>query len=127
MVRKKMDFSFQKASAFSVDNYFSLFFNALQYFESLSSRRKHGYSNPNILHNKYTHNLNILMGKQKQKKDKHTGYTTVAYLMKLKACIGEKEPLSFHTNATAYLMKWFNFSDENYFTQNEHLSLACEM
>jgi hypothetical protein len=26
----------------------------------------------------------------------------------------EKDLLSFYTNAIAYLMKWFNFSDENY-------------
>jgi hypothetical protein len=71
------------------------------------------------------------MGKLKQQnKDKHAGKTTTAHLMKLnstKACEIEKDPLSFHTNAIAYLMKWFNFSDENYLKQNECLSLSCEI
>jgi hypothetical protein len=73
-----------------------------------------------------TLSLSILTGKQEQKKkDKHTGYTTDAYLMKLNsttACKGHKEPLSFHTSAIAYLMKWFNFNYKNYLTHNECLS-----
>jgi hypothetical protein len=53
-----------------------------------------------------------------------------AYLMKLnstKAREIEKDLLSFYTNATAYLMKWFEFSDENYLKNIECQSLSREI
>jgi hypothetical protein len=62
--------------------------------------------------------MNTIKGKLEQRnRDKYVAETTEAYLMKLhsnKAREVEKVQLSFYTNAIAYLMKWFNFSVENY-------------
>jgi hypothetical protein len=62
--------------------------------------------------------MSTLKGKLEQRnKDKYVGETTEAYLTKLnstKTREAEKDLLSFYTNAIAYLMKWFNFSDDNY-------------
>jgi hypothetical protein len=64
------------------------------------------------------HIMSTLKGKLEQRnKDKYVGETTEAYLMKrisTKAQEVEKDLPSFYTNAIAYLMKWLNFSDENY-------------
>jgi hypothetical protein len=75
--------------------------------------------------------MSTLNGKLEQRnKDKYVGETTVTYLMKLnstKAREVEKDLLSFYTNAIAYLMKWFNFSDKNYLKHIECLSLSREI
>jgi hypothetical protein len=72
-----------------------------------------------------------LKGKLEQRnKDKYVGETTEAYLKKLnstKAREIEEDLLSFYTSAIAYLMKWFNFSDENYLKHTECLSLSREI
>jgi hypothetical protein len=75
--------------------------------------------------------MSTLKGKLEQwNKDKYVGETTEACLMKLnstKTREAEKDRLSFYTNAIAYLMKWFNFSDKNYLKHIECLSLSREI
>jgi hypothetical protein len=75
--------------------------------------------------------MSTLKGKLEQRnKDKYVGETTEAYLVKLnanKAREIEKDLLSFYTSAIAYLMKWFNFSEENYLKHIECLSLSREI
>jgi hypothetical protein len=52
--------------------------------------------------------MSTLKGKLEQRKnDKYVGETTEAGEI-------EKDLLAFYTNAIAYLIKWFNFSEENY-------------
>jgi hypothetical protein len=71
--------------------------------------------------------MSTLKGKLEQwNKNKYDAETTKAYLTKLNSTMArkiEKDLLSFYTNAIAYLMKWFNFSDENYLKHIECLSL----
>jgi hypothetical protein len=94
--------------------YFSFFFNSLLCFQSPIKTLKENTTKVTQLF----HIMSTLKGKLEQRnKDKYAGETIDAYLMKLNSSNTrevEKDPLSFYTNAIAYLMKWFNFSDDNY-------------
>jgi hypothetical protein len=106
--------------------YFSFFSNVLLCFQSpVKTLEKDTTTVTQLFH------MSKLKGKLEQRnKDKYVGKTTEVYLMKLnstKAHEVEKDVLSFYTNAIAYLMKWFNFSDKDYLKHNECISLSHEI
>jgi hypothetical protein len=107
--------------------YLSFFSNALLCFQSpIKTLEKDTTTVTQLFHI-----MSTLKGKLEQrKKDKYVGETTEAYLMKLSSTKTrkiEKYPLSFYTNAIAYLIKWFKFNDENYLKHIECLSFSAEI